>query len=166
MSEPAGHDLERRLASALPRLRAHLGRAVGASAALEPDDLVQEVFARALRYRASFDEGRALWPWLRQLAQRTIADQLRSAERRPATLEELEPPAPRAVNRNELAEEVTRVLALLTPPQRAVLVRFHQREQSVEQIARELGMPAGTVKSHLSRARRRLAGLPHPEDER
>ena len=40
--------------------------------------------------------------------------------------------------------------------EREVLLRFHRDEASVEEIARQLPMPAGTVKSHLHRARARL----------
>ena len=47
---------------------------------------------------------------------------------------------------------------------------FHQQGWSVERIGAELGMPEGTVKSHLFRARRRMlfaieqSGAPNPSE--
>jgi DNA-directed RNA polymerase specialized sigma24 family protein len=57
------------------------------------------------------------------------------------------------------------VLAVLRPLEREVLLRFHQNMESVREIALATDMPEGTVKSHLSRARRRLAELPSLGDE-
>jgi RNA polymerase sigma-70 factor (ECF subfamily) len=54
-------------------------------------------------------------------------------------------------------EQVERMLVPLSPVEREVLLRFHQREESVAEIARALALPEGTVKSHLSRARHKLA---------
>ena len=57
------------------------------------------------------------------------------------------------------AVDVRRALAALTRPQRAVIVLHHYVGLSVEEIARELNVPAGTVKSRLSRARAALVPL-------
>ena len=155
--------LEERLAQALPRLEAHLAGRGRRVPGLEPDDLAQEVLARALRYRDSYDERRALWPWLRQLAQRVVHDQRAAGARRPAQLEDHEPAAARVSEPLETREELARLLSGLRPIEREVLLRFHQRLESVAEIALALGQPEGTVKSHLSRARRRLAGLSERE---
>jgi RNA polymerase sigma-70 factor (ECF subfamily) len=40
-----------------------------------------------------------------------------------------------------------------------VLVLYHQEERSYEQIAVVLGMPIGTVRTHLHRGRARLREL-------
>ncbi len=56
----------------------------------------------------------------------------------------------------EEREELEALLRRLKPIEREVLLRFHRDEASVEEIARQLAMPAGTVKSHLHRARARL----------
>jgi len=49
-----------------------------------------------------------------------------------------------------------RALVCLTPEQREVVVLFYQLDWPVAQIAEYLGMPEGTVKSHLYRGRKRL----------
>ncbi|HEY0163587.1 MAG TPA: sigma-70 family RNA polymerase sigma factor [Edaphobacter sp.] len=40
--------------------------------------------------------------------------------------------------------------------ERAVLVLYHQEERSYEQIAEALGMPIGTIRTHLHRGRKKL----------
>ena len=151
---------EERLTRALPRLRTHLaGRRLRVSG-VEPDDLAQEVVARALRYRRSYDDSRSLWPWLRRLAERVVSDQRQAGTRRPEAGLEDEPVAAEEQSSLDLRDEVELLLAQLAPRERDVLVRFHQRGQSVRHIAAETGLPEGTVKSHLSRARRRLAESP------
>jgi RNA polymerase sigma-70 factor (ECF subfamily) len=49
------------------------------------------------------------------------------------------------------------VLARLSSLERALLLRFHAQGRSVHELAAELGLPEGTIKSHLHRARRKLA---------
>jgi RNA polymerase sigma-70 factor (ECF subfamily) len=54
---------------------------------------------------------------------------------------------------------VERALGELSAIQRTVLVLYHQEERSYEQIAVVLGMPIGTVRTHLHRGRARLREL-------
>ena len=44
-------------------------------------------------------------------------------------------------------------LLKLSEAQRTAMVLFHQQELSIEEIARVMEMPVGTIKSHLHRAR-------------
>jgi len=146
--------LDERITAEIPRLRGFLGKLNGRRTA-DLDDLVQESLARALRYRESFDGRRALWPWLKRTAFRVFLDQRNAAR---FDVEEGVAEAP-ARDDDGLAqrEEVHRLLAALPAIEREVLTRFHQAGCSVREIAAELGAPEGTIKSHLYRARRRLA---------
>jgi RNA polymerase sigma factor (sigma-70 family) len=47
-------------------------------------------------------------------------------------------------------------LGRLSGVERSVLVLYHQEERSYEQIAEALGMPIGTVRTHLHRGRKKL----------
>jgi RNA polymerase sigma-70 factor (ECF subfamily) len=47
----------------------------------------------------------------------------------------------------------------LSAIQRTILVLYHQEERTYEQIAVVLGMPIGTVRTHLHRGRARLREL-------
>lgn len=58
----------------------------------------------------------------------------------------------------ELASKLARALEQLPPRQKAVFVLRHYEDYRLEQIAEELALNVGTVKSHLSRALVRLRG--------
>jgi len=153
----AREPLEERLVGEIPGLRAFLGRLAGPGERRgEVDDLVQETLARALRYRGSFDRERPLGPWLRGTALRLLIDQRRSRGGWPL---ELGPDALAGAPADavEQRDSVARLLGALAGVERDVLVRFHGRGESIRAIAAALGLPEGTVKSHLHRARRRLA---------
>jgi RNA polymerase sigma-70 factor (ECF subfamily) len=146
--------LESRLAAEIPGLRVYLGRLAGR----DGEDLVQDVLARALRYRDAFDGRSDLAPWLRRIGLRVWIDQRRRASRTP-----LREPMPADLSAAagvcvaETRDELEQLLAPLSQVERAVLTRFHGAGQSVREISAALAMPEGTVKSHLHRARRALA---------
>jgi RNA polymerase sigma-70 factor (ECF subfamily) len=56
----------------------------------------------------------------------------------------------------EFAETVEDQLQRLSLIERAVLVLYHQEERTYEQIALALGLPIGTVRTHLHRGRKKL----------
>ncbi len=151
--EPA--ELEARMAAEAPALRDWLRRACGP----EGDDVAQEALLRALRSRASFDPGRELGPWLRTIALHVLADLRRERARLETELDASTLPARDAADRLAEGEQLERALARLAPLERDIVLRFHGRGDSVREIARALHMPEGTVKSHLHRSRRKLAGL-------
>lgn len=151
--------LEARLAAEAPGLRAYLRRVAGVGArSAELDDLAQAALERALRYRKSYDPARPLGAWLRTIALRVVLDQrargLRLREAADAQSNEL---AAREDATVEHRDELLRVLAPLSDVEREVLVRFHGRGETVLELALALQLPEGTVKSHLHRARRKLA---------
>ena len=63
--------------------------------------------------------------------------------------------------RSSPADDLTTDLlsAGLTDDERLVVVLHHLADRRVDDIAEELGVPVGTVKSRLSRGRAHLAGL-------
>lgn len=157
-----GEPLERDLVAELPAVRAFLRRVAVGAARSEVEDMVQEVMERALRYRASFDAARELGPWLRGTALRVLLDHRAKLEKAPRELGEREPDD-RGASSDETGaslerhESIERALERLSPVERDVVVRFHGRDESIRDIAAALALPEGTVKSHLHRARRKLA---------
>lgn len=146
--------LEARLESEIPALRIYVARLAGR----DGEDLVQEVLARALRYRASFDAASQLAPWLRRIALRVWIDQRRRAARNP-----VREPMPAEIGASaastalDARDELRHALVRLSPIEREVFTRFHAHGCSVREIASALAMAENTVKSHLHRARRALA---------
>jgi RNA polymerase sigma-70 factor, ECF subfamily len=122
----------------------------------DAEDAVQEAFARASTRWAQVRDFNVPEQWVRRVAMNLAVDGLRRARRRLAALARLGPgpvAPPISVERVALAE------ALRTLPRsyRQVIVLHHLLQLPVEQVARELGIPTGTVKSRLARARRALA---------
>ena len=63
----------------------------------------------------------------------------------------------------ELRAQLTHALAMLASEFRDVFERYELRGDSYERISVDLGIPLGTVRSRLSRARRRLRDALHGE---
>lgn len=152
-------ELSRRLVAEMPALRAWLRPFAGAQA----EDVLQDAFARAWRYRHTYDATQPVGGWLRQIARRVWIDQRRRADD-PERLGDLvdEIPAPRTSDLGS-REELQQQLARLKPVERNIVLRFHRDQASLIEIAEALSLPVGTVKSHLHRARQRLAHQPPPD---
>ncbi len=167
-SSTPGEPLDQRLIGAIPELRSflrRLGGRVGGGADVE--DLVQEVLARALRSRHTFDEERELGPWLRRTALRAYIDQRVSMQRAPERLDLTDSePAERATDELAERDSIEHLLARLEPVERDALLQFHRDGRSIREIGTALSMPEGTIKSLLSRARRKIALRVDPTEDR
>jgi RNA polymerase sigma factor (sigma-70 family) len=113
-------------------------------------DLCQDVCARALRYQASFDQRKALLPWLRVCLMRERADQLRRFARtdRKGGYES-EPCGASLKPRAQNAERVQALLEALEPLDAMLLRRFHLEQRSVNELALASGLAPGSVRSRL-----------------
>lgn len=131
------------------------------------EDLTSVVFLEAYRRRSTVEiEGGKVLPWLYGVATNVLRNQRRSLRRHAEALRRLPPPEPVLGIAGEAAERVDaerRMRSVLTAleglPQsdRDVLALCLWSELSYEDAALALGVPVGTVRSRLSRARRRLA---------
>ena len=134
-------------------------------------DLTQDVFVRAFERLHTLKDGQAFHAWITRLAVNMAHDKAR--RKRLDTLSLDAPPpghdigsewqvasdAPdhdTMVLSDELAAKVQQALQALTPDHRLVVVLHHLEGMAVEDIARAIGKPAGTVKSRLARARAEL----------
>lgn len=123
----------------------------------DAEDAVQEAFVKAVRSRelARVDNPEA---WLRTVAHNYLRNLWRHASvvrRYQATVPG--PQVPVELGPDHVA--ILTALQELPPNQRRVVALQHYADLSTAQIAAELGLPEGTVKSRLSRARARLAEL-------
>ena len=123
----------------------------------EAEDLVQEAFVRAAASGRRFDRVENPEAWLRTTAinqHRSRWRKLRNGQR--ARTRMLPPRDPEAL---ESHLEIITALRALPEAQREVIALHYLAVLPVEAIARELGVPPGTVKSRLSRGRDALAVL-------
>jgi RNA polymerase sigma-70 factor (ECF subfamily) len=135
------------------------------------EDMVSMVFLEAWRRRdATVEPGKVL-PWLYGIATNVVRNRRRSERRYAAALRRLSPdlpasdPAEDVASRADDEREMKRLLARvaeLSQRERDVLALCVWSELSYEDAAAALGLPVGTVRSRLSRARNRLRELDAP----
>jgi RNA polymerase sigma-70 factor, ECF subfamily len=121
----------------------------------EAENVLQEAYARAFVRWAQVHVYRPE-AWVRRVALNLAAMAARRLRRRAVALWRLGPPPVVPELSPELLD-LHRALGTLPLGQRQVIVLHHLVGLPVEEVARELGVPAGTVKSRLARGRRALA---------
>ncbi len=137
------------------RLRGFVARR--APAGVDPEDVVQDVLARMVERASDVPPGR-VQAWALTTARHAIVDLLR--RRRPAPLDEAAVPAPEEdLDATDLAGCLRPMLDLLDDDDRWILEQVDAGGRSQADLARELGVPASTVKSRVQRARQRLRAL-------
>jgi RNA polymerase sigma factor (sigma-70 family) len=124
------------------------------------DDLAAQTFTVAFERRASFraDLAETARPWLFGIATNLLRNEHRAERRALSILAELAVTAPAGyVDRTRLAHsELGSALASLDPGHRDALLLHAWEGFRYEEIAVALGVPVGTVRSRLARARARL----------
>ena len=137
-----------------------LARVTGDRTASE--DLVQDIFVRILKYRATFRDGGSFETWLYRIARNARADYFR--QRTPVeplegeALDRAEPqpgPALRLEGDRERAR-LKRALMMLREDKRELLVLARYRDMKYDEIAEILGIEVGAVKVRVHRAVREL----------
>jgi RNA polymerase sigma-70 factor (ECF subfamily) len=125
-------------------------------------DATQEAFLTVFRKAGQFKGQAALGTWIYRIAVNTCYDQLRRQQRRKTTTlgEQVDPADRRAQDAMEsagLRRDIEQALATLSPEFRAAVVLSDIEGLALPEIAEILGVPIGTVKSRVFRARRLLA---------
>ena len=122
------------------------------------DDLAQETFLKAYTNIASFKNLSSFSTWLYRIAYNEFYDYLRS-RKETDDLDTLQVDAQYSVRQEDIGQKMDlyRALAMLKDIERTCITLFYMEDQSIEKIAGITGCPAGTVKSHLSRAKDKMA---------
>lgn len=126
------------------------------------DDLVQETWIRVVRGLPGLRDAARFRAWMFGIARRVMMDRLRQQYATPTLvpIDDIEPTATDAAAL-EAADDLEADLASLDEAlerlpaaERELLVLFYLDELSLADLADVLGVPVGTVKSRLFRARR------------
>jgi RNA polymerase sigma-70 factor, ECF subfamily len=139
----------------------------------EAEDAAQEIFVRLYRQLGRYDPERKFSTWTLAIATNYCIDQLRRRRMQLVPLENIIPwarardagPEGEALSR-ESRDEVQRLLKDLPEKYRAPLVLRYWEELSCAEIAEILGVPEGTVKTQIHRARKALGKMLAGAEER
>ena len=136
------------------------------------EDLAQDGFLRVYQRLKTYDPERKFSSWFFQVLRNITIDYLRVNRLPTSSLDELEEEGHRAAaidresaspeeaaGQSELAAAMSAALAKIRPEYREVVVLRYQEGLTQPEIAEILGMPSGTVKTYLHRARKELAGI-------
>lgn len=132
----------------------------------DAEDAAQEIFVRIYRQLGRYDPARKFSTWTLAIATNYCIDQLRRRRMQLVPLENIIPwarakeagPEGEAITQEE-RDEVQRLITKLPEKYRAPLILRYFEELSCAEIAEVLGMPEGTVKTQIHRARKALGKL-------
>ena len=136
------------------------------------EDLAQEGFLRVYQRLNTFDPGRKFSSWFFQVLRNITIDYLRVHRLPTSSLDDLaeagnqgavvdrDSASPEQLaGQSELATAMSAALSRIRPEYREVVVLRYQEGLTQPEIAEILGLPSGTVKTYLHRARKELAGI-------
>ena len=127
----------------------------------EADDLYQDTWVKVLKRFDTYDPSRDFEPWLTRLCVNTYRDRLRRLSRSPflnfssnETKEAflLTATAPEKEDYSDLYAAIDQLPEKL----RLTIILFYFQDMDTEKTAQTLGIPTGTVKSRLHKARIQL----------
>ncbi len=132
----------------------------------DPDaasDCAQEAFIRAYKALHQYDPGLSFGPWIFRIVTNASLNHVQRWHAHQTVVDELpesvepEGSGPEAsALRREALSEVVAAMSELPPAYRAALTLRHMQQLSYQEVADTLGIPLGTVKTHLHRARAAL----------
>ena len=131
----------------------------------EAEEICQEAFLRAFSALETFSAEFRFSTWLFTIAYRLCLNHIRRKNSLTGDLDFSALPScePNTADRvaesaeaRRLKDEIWRAVDQLSVPQKAAILLFYREGMSCEAMARTLGIPMATAKSHLHRARGRL----------
>jgi RNA polymerase sigma-70 factor, ECF subfamily len=160
-----------------PRIRGFLRKRLNDDERVR--DLTQDTFLRIHRARANYDPTKKFSTWIHTIANNLLKNEFRNRSRRRETsFTDLRPRSaisdgtPRPVEfpakgtdpehdayRSELREAIGEAISAMEDHHRVPFVMREVQDLSYEEIAEKMGIPVGTVKSRLNRARSAFRAL-------
>lgn len=134
----------------------------------EAEDLAQDIFLKIFRSLATFDRRANFQTWLISVSRNLCIDYYRSVRKERQTIDrdltsddvmpvsrEVGPLA--ALEQRDMVAMLRQALSMLPPPLRTAVLLRDIQELSYQEIAEQLNLPEGTVKSRINRGRKELA---------
>jgi RNA polymerase sigma-70 factor (ECF subfamily) len=137
------------------------------------EELAQDVFLKVFSHLRTFDPRFKFSNWILRIAHNTAIDAMRRRGPQELSLDDPDPreqanidgalvdpgsdAAHRGAERRDLRRVLSDALDHLRPEYRQAVVLRYQEDRSYEEIVEITGVPLGTVKSHLHRARAEMA---------
>ncbi|MBO3743085.1 SigE family RNA polymerase sigma factor [Actinoplanes sp. NEAU-H7] len=125
----------------------------------EAQDLAQEAFARAWQHWSRVSRYEDPEAWVRSVAWRLMANRWRGLRRRLAARARMGRPDEAVGGPSPDRVAVTGALQRLPAAQRQAIAMHYLLDMPVHEIAASTGVPVGTIKVRLSRARTALGAL-------
>src|SRR5689334_22665631 len=134
----------------------------------EAEDLTQDIFLKVFKSLNTFDRRANFQTWLTSVSRNVCIDHYRSVRREREAIEPAVDAADlaqatdgssalAALEQHDRVALIREGLRALPPPLRTAVLLCDIRERSYQEIADELGLPEGTVKSRINRGRAELA---------
>jgi len=134
----------------------------------EAEDLTQDIFLKIFKSLHTFDRRANFQTWLVSVSRNLCIDHYRSVRKERETINrdvdagELTPPAPgqtayQALEQKDRVELLRKAMAELPLTLREAVIKRDIQELSYQEIADQLHLPEGTVKSRINRGRTELA---------
>jgi RNA polymerase sigma-70 factor (ECF subfamily) len=127
------------------------------------EEMAQEAFLRAYRALAQWRKDAVFSTWLFALATNLYRSELRRIPARNVSLDDVAEPLDTRPSDGGLEDHdrdlaVRRAVGVLPAKYREALILFYFHDMDVQSTSRSLGVPEGTVKARLVRARAILRG--------
>jgi RNA polymerase sigma-70 factor, ECF subfamily len=129
----------------------------------EARDATQEAFFKAFRSLRTFKQGSKFSTWIFAITYHACCDRLNrrrhyASDELPERADTAPGPEQRVIALDE-ASRLRAAIDALPEKYRTVVTLFHLQGRQYEEIASVLGLPMGTVKTHLFRAKEQLRRL-------
>ncbi len=121
------------------------------------DDLAQETFIKAYINITSFKGIAEFSTWLYRIAYNVFYDYIRSRKEFEIDVETAGAKLTTETHNSDRKMDVTEAMKILKYEERTAIQLFYMEDLSIDKISGVMGCPSGTVKSHLSRGKEKLA---------
>lgn len=124
------------------------------------NDLAQDTFIKAYTHLTSFKNLSNFSTWLFRIAYNVFYDYIRN-RKETSGLEDWEVDATYQVEQKRVGEkmDIYRGLSLLKETERICVTLHYMEDLPIDKISAIMGIPSGTVKSHISRGKEKLANF-------